>query len=146
MQSCRDAVTQITALSGVRVEALSRWYDSAPIPAGDQPRYVNGVAALQAEGTPEWLLGALQRIEAVAGRVRGAANAARMLDLDIVDMNGMVRTAPDPVLPHPRTHLRGFVLHPLRDVAPGWVHPVLGQTVETLIAALPAQDIAPLKD
>jgi 2-amino-4-hydroxy-6-hydroxymethyldihydropteridine diphosphokinase len=146
LQACRDAVRAIAALPGVRLSALSRWYDSAPEPAGDQPRFINGVAALDGAGTPEGLLGALQRIEAAAGRVRGAVNAARVLDLDIVDMHGLVRPAPDPVLPHPRAHLRGFVLYPLRDVAPGWVHPVWGSPIDDLIAGLPPQDIAALPD
>ena len=53
-----------------------------------------------------------------------------------------VREAPDPILPHPRAHLRRFVLMPLADVAPGWVHPVLGVTVEALIAALPDQGVS----
>jgi 2-amino-4-hydroxy-6-hydroxymethyldihydropteridine diphosphokinase len=73
-------------------------------------------------------------------------NAARTLDLDIVAMDGLVREAPDPQLPHPRAHLRAFVLLPLRDVAPGWVHPVLGRRVEALLAALPPQDIRPVNE
>ncbi len=93
---------------------------------------------------PEALLAELQAIERRAGRVRGAVNAARTLDLDIVDMNGLRRCAPDPVLPHPRAHLRAFVLLPLRDVAPDWIHPVLGARVGTLLEALPPQDIRPL--
>ena len=56
-------------------------------------------------------------------------------------MGAMVRDKPDPVLPHPRAHERGFVLLPLRDVAPGWVHPRLGRGVDALIAELPAQAI-----
>ncbi|MCX7385000.1 MAG: 2-amino-4-hydroxy-6-hydroxymethyldihydropteridine diphosphokinase, partial [Alphaproteobacteria bacterium] len=76
-------------------------------------------------------------IEARAGRVRGAANAARTLDLDIIDIAGLRRDTPAPILPHPRAHERGFVLRPLADVAPGWVHPRLGRTVEDLLATLP---------
>jgi 2-amino-4-hydroxy-6-hydroxymethyldihydropteridine diphosphokinase len=53
----------------------------------------------------------------------------------------MVREAPDPVLPHPRAHLRAFVLLPLADVYPDWVHPVLRTSVAALIAGLPAQQI-----
>jgi 2-amino-4-hydroxy-6-hydroxymethyldihydropteridine diphosphokinase len=83
----------------------------------------------------------LQACEARAGRLRGAANAARPLDLDIIDMGGMVRDAPDPVLPHPRAHLRAFVLRPLRDVAPGWVHPRLGVTVSALLEGVAEQDV-----
>jgi 2-amino-4-hydroxy-6-hydroxymethyldihydropteridine diphosphokinase len=86
----------------------------------------------------------LQAIEARAGRVRGLPNAARTLDLDIIDLNGLVRDAPDPVLPHPRAHLRGFVLLPLADVAPAWVHPRLTVGVAALLAALPPYDVVRL--
>jgi 2-amino-4-hydroxy-6-hydroxymethyldihydropteridine diphosphokinase len=80
--------------------------------------------------------------------VRGAPNAARTLDLDIIDCNGAIRdVGPDgagPVLPHPRAHERAFVLLPLRDLAPEWRHPTLGRRVAELVAALPSQDIGPL--
>jgi 2-amino-4-hydroxy-6-hydroxymethyldihydropteridine diphosphokinase len=56
----------------------------------------------------------------------------------------MVRAAPDPVLPHPRAHLRAFVLIPLLDVAPWWVHPVLGRSARDLLAELPAQGVQPI--
>ena len=56
-------------------------------------------------------------------------------------MDTLVREAPDPILPHPRAHERRFVLMPLADVAPAWVHPVLAQTVAALIAALPDQGV-----
>ena len=93
---------------------------------------------------PAVLLQRLMALEAAAGRVRGAPNAPRVLDLDIVAMGDTVRRAPDPVLPHPRAHERAFVLVPLAEVAPGWVHPVLARSVEALIAALPAQDVRAL--
>jgi 2-amino-4-hydroxy-6-hydroxymethyldihydropteridine diphosphokinase len=92
---------------------------------------------------PEWLLQELQAIEARFGRVRGAANAARTLDLDIIDMNGVIRAVPDPVLPHPRAHLRAFVLRPILDVAPGWHHPALQSSVTSMLVDLPQQDIEP---
>ena len=90
---------------------------------------------------PAELLAVLQRIEQQSGRRRGVANAARTLDLDIVAMCDLVRSAPDPVLPHPRAHLRAFVLQPLADLLPHWVHPVSGQKLADLIAALPPQVI-----
>ncbi len=134
--SCLRAVREIDRLAGLRVSAVSRWYRSAPVPRAAQPDYANGVVRLAGSLEPAALLEALQRIEARAGRVRGAANAARTLDLDVIDMGGMVRDAPDPVLPHPRAHLRPFVLLPLRDVAPRWREPRSGRSVETLLAAL----------
>jgi 2-amino-4-hydroxy-6-hydroxymethyldihydropteridine diphosphokinase len=79
--------------------------------------------------------------------VRGEPNAARTLDLDIIAMGQggqLIRTAPDPILPHPRAHQRAFVLVPLLDVAAGWVHPVLRRGVDAMLGALAPQAIRTL--
>ena len=153
LETCRRAAAALDALPGLRLRGLSRWFATAPVlPAGtaapDQSQYVNAVAHLAPRHgggiDPAALLEHLMALEAAAGRVRGAANAPRVLDLDIVAMGDLVRDAPDPILPHPRAHLRAFVLVPLAEVAPGWVHPVLMQSVEALIAALPPQDVQAL--
>ncbi len=74
-------------------------------------------------------------------------NEARVLDLDLVACNDDVLASPGLVLPHPRLHQRAFVLMPLREVAPDWVHPVLNTSVDDLIAALPpGQAIKPGED
>jgi 2-amino-4-hydroxy-6-hydroxymethyldihydropteridine diphosphokinase len=83
------------------------------------------------------LLAALQALEMAAGRQRPFPNAPRTLDLDLISLDDIVRPVPDPVLPHPRAHLRRFVLLPLADVAPGWRHPGLGQGIAEMLAALP---------
>ena len=93
---------------------------------------------------PAALLARLLEVEAMCGRERSTPNAARTLDLDIIAIGELVRDAPDPILPHPRAHLRAFVLAPLADVAPHWVHPVLGRTAAELLADLPAQEIKTL--
>lgn len=144
--TCRAAAAALDALPGLRLRGLSRWYQTAPIPKSAQPDYINGIAHLAGEAEPAALLAALQAIEARAGRTRFAPNEARTLDLDIIAMGTLVRRAPDPVLPHPRAHERQFVLVPLADVAPGWVHPVLARTVELLIALLPDQGVRPAAD
>ena len=135
--TCQRAVAAMRDIPGVRLVAVSRWYGTAPVPPSAQPDYVNGVARLEGDIAPAVLLARLQAIEAAEGRRRGAPNAARTLDLDIIVMGDLVRAAPDPILPHPRAHLRRFVLAPLAEVAPGWVHPVLHRPVEALIAGLP---------
>ena len=141
--ACRAAAEALRALPGLRVQAVSRWYQTAPLPPSGQPDYVNGVVRLEGAADPAWLLARLHGIEARGGRRRGARNAARTLDLDLIDMDGMVRDSPDPVLPHPRAHLRAFVLVPLADVAPDWTHPRLRHSVTELIAGLPSQGIRP---
>ena len=131
--------------AGVRVVARSRWYDSAAWPDPSQPRYWNAVVAVETALGPPALLALLHRVEEAFGRVRGKRNAPRTVDLDLLDHDGGVRNGPEaPILPHPRMTERGFVLLPLRDVAPDWRHPVTGATVDALISALPpGQDARP---
>lgn len=139
--TCRAAALALDDLPGLRLEALSPWYATTPIPASDQPPYVNGVARLSGDAEPGWLLGRLLAIEAMAGRARSVPDAARALDLDLIAVGDLVRDAPDPILPHPRAHLRAFVLVPLRDVAPSWVHPRLGLDVTQLLKPLSPQGV-----
>ncbi len=133
---------------GMRLVGLSRWFETAPVPPSGQPPYVNAVASLLVEPgaaiDPAALLERLMAVEAACGRERSTPNAARTLDLDIIGIGDLVREAPDPILPHPRAHLRAFVLAPLADVAPDWVHPVLRRSAATLLAELAPQDIRPL--
>ncbi|MEO9190847.1 MAG: 2-amino-4-hydroxy-6-hydroxymethyldihydropteridine diphosphokinase [Acetobacteraceae bacterium] len=133
---CRRAAEALDGLPGLRLRGLSRWWRTTPVPASDQPDYVNGVALLAGEADPADLLAALHAIEARFGRRRSVANAARTLDLDLIAMGGLIRAAPDPVLPHPRAHEREFVLGPLAEVAPGWMHPGRGLSVEMLLSRL----------
>jgi 2-amino-4-hydroxy-6-hydroxymethyldihydropteridine diphosphokinase len=149
LDTARWAAAALDALPGLRLRALSRWYLTEPVPPSGQPPYVNAIADLAvvpggAEPDPATLLDWLQGLEAEAGRVRRERNSARPLDLDIVAMGeggAMVRTTPDPVLPHPRAHLRAFVLVPLCDVAPDWVHPVAHCSLSRLLECLPHQGI-----
>ena len=130
---------------GIAVLARSRLYDSAPWPPSEQARYVNAVARVATALAPAALLDVLHRIEAEAGRVRGAPNAARPLDLDLLDYDGLLEVGP-PALPHPRLHERGFVLSPLAELAPDWRHPGLGLSVATLLERLaPAARAVPLE-
>jgi 2-amino-4-hydroxy-6-hydroxymethyldihydropteridine diphosphokinase len=131
-----EAALRAIAEGPASVRRRSRFYRTAPVPASDQPDFVNAVALLETGLSPRALLAALHAIEREFGRQRGVRHAARTLDLDLLAFDERV-SAPgeEPVLPHPRLHERGFVLYPLRDVAPGWRHPRLGADVETLLRA-----------
>jgi 2-amino-4-hydroxy-6-hydroxymethyldihydropteridine diphosphokinase len=140
-QTLEAALVRLEA-SGVHIAARSRWYRTAPVPASDQPWFVNGIARVETALDPPALLALLRRIEGEFGRRRTVRNAARTLDLDIIDYDGRVENGADLVVPHPRMQDRAFVLLPLAEIAAGWRHPILGESVETLIAALPAEQKA----
>lgn len=131
------AVTALPA-AGVHILRRSRWYWSAPVPPSDQPDFVNGVMEVECPLRPAALLKALHAVEAAFGRERSARDAARILDLDLLDYRGQVSDGNDgPILPHPRMHLRAFVLRPLAELAPDWRHPVFLRSAADLLAALP---------
>jgi 2-amino-4-hydroxy-6-hydroxymethyldihydropteridine diphosphokinase len=123
---------------GVRVVGRSGWYRSEPVPASVQPWFVNAVASIATAIAPVPLLDLLQAVEARFGRVRGAVNAARMIDLDMLDYDGRIIASARLVLPHPRLAERRFVLAPLAELVPSWRHPLSGSTAAELLAALPA--------
>lgn len=140
----------------------SAFYQTSAFPADSGPDFVNAAAAFFTTMPGPDLLQALHEIEAEAGRTRDVRWGPRTLDLDLIAVGDVV--APDRIiqarwrdlptdrqmhdapteliLPHPRMQDRSFVLVPLNDVAPDWIHPVLGQTVAEMLAALPAADRA----
>lgn len=137
-QTLKAALEHLAKDGRVSIKAVSSFYETAPVPVSDQPWYVNGVARVETDLSAHDLLVQLHDVESEFGRVRRERNAARVIDLDLIaygreliDEDGGIQ------VPHPRMVERAFVLLPLRDVAPGWVHPVLGRTVEGLISDLP---------
>jgi 2-amino-4-hydroxy-6-hydroxymethyldihydropteridine diphosphokinase len=123
---------------GVAVCDVSAFYRSPAWPDPCDPPFVNAVARVETPRGPADLLRVLKELELAFGRSAAPQNAPRPLDLDILDYEAIVQAGP-PVLPHPRLEERGFVLIPLRDVAPGWRHPVSGLDVTALVSALPRQ-------
>ena len=136
-----DAALAAVALQAAEVLGVSPFYRTRPVPASDQPWFVNAVAHVATGQSPKELLATLHRIEDEFGRVREVRNEPRVIDLDLLDYNRRILPE-NPVLPHPRLHQRAFVLLPLRDLAPDWRHPITGQAISQLIAELPADQIA----
>jgi len=134
--ACEAAYARLEA-RGVRLPRCSPFYETAPVPVSDQPWYVNGVAVAETALPPAALLALLHEVEAEMGRVRTVRNAPRVIDLDLLAYDDVVEEG-NLTVPHPRLRDRAFVLLPLRDVAPGWRHPVSGQSVSEMIARLPA--------
>lgn len=142
----------------LKLHAVSRWYRTAAYPSGSGPDFLNGVACLKTQLNAVQVLEHLHAVEQKMGRKRDGRWGPRVIDLDLLDAGGQVlpdlptyenwrdlpptrqiSDAPDTlILPHPRLHERSFVLFPLRDVAPDWIHPVSGKSVSELINELPA--------
>ena len=126
------------ARNGIRIDAVSALYKTPAWPDPADPQFDNAVAQIETAYSPRELMDILHKIELLYGRTRGAENAPRTLDIDLIDYHGRVEAGP-PTLPHPRVAQRGFVLLPLSEIAPDWRHPVSGLSVVELIAALPEE-------
>lgn len=133
VEQVRRALAELNQIGGTRVMRQSALYRSAPVGPGDQPDYVNAVACLITTLGPLALLLELQSIERRHGRVRGAERwAARTLDLDLLLFDDFSLNTPQLTVPHPRLHERGFVLVPLREIAPELHVPGHGPVTELL--------------
>ena len=133
------AFDALAAWPGLALLGRSALYRSAPVDAGG-PDYVNAVAALDSRLTPLDLLRALQSLETRFGRERPYPNAPRTLDLDLLLHGDTCLATPELSLPHPRLHLRAFVLRPLIELAPGLSLPGHGP-LQALLPAVADQAI-----
>jgi 2-amino-4-hydroxy-6-hydroxymethyldihydropteridine diphosphokinase len=133
---CIEAATaQLAQLSCAPIQR-SHLYDTTPMYLEEQPRFVNTVVRLQTDLDPDRLLARLLDIETSLGRVRAERNGPRVIDLDLLLWDNLVRETEALILPHPRLHERPFVLRPLLDLDPGLRHPTLDRRVDELWAEL----------
>jgi 2-amino-4-hydroxy-6-hydroxymethyldihydropteridine diphosphokinase len=133
-----EALRRLAALG--TVSAVSNFHATEPVGYVDQPRFVNAAALLETTLSPLDLLHKLLAIEHAMGRDRANAppKGPRVIDLDLLLYANEVMETKELVLPHPAMHERSFVLEPLNEIAPRWIHPTLDRDVSSLLAAITA--------
>ena len=133
----REAVRRVGELGYVR--GVSSFYRTAPVGYTEQPEFTNAALLLQTDLEPVELMRALLEVERGMGRDRSAAVPAkgpRIIDLDLLLLDGIVLNTPELTLPHPAMAERRFVLEPLNEIAPEMRDPVSGRTVAEMLAGV----------
>ena len=118
------------------IKKISNFYETPSYPNEKLPKFLNvGVFGTFYENSQE-LRKIISLIEKKIGRIKTKKNDPRVCDIDIVDFNGFVKKKGLIILPHPRSHVRNFVLYPIQEIDPNWIHPILKKNVDFLIKEL----------
>ena len=125
----------------IKVTYQSSWYESQPIPKSDQPNFFNCIVFANTLLNELDVLKSLHKIEHKLGRRRKVVNEPRVIDLDLIDYSNKILKNNQIIIPHPRAHKRRFVMEPLAELDPNWVHPTLKRDVCTILKKLNNQNI-----
>ena len=136
-QNCKKAIELVNKSESVNVTAQSSLYESQPVGKTNQPWFVNSTIEVYTKLGPEELLQYLLNIEQEFGRVRKEKWGARIIDLDILDFEGLIIDSKTLILPHPEMKKRRFVLEPLSEIAGETIHPLEKKMISDLLKELP---------
>ena len=145
LSNCLKAIELIRGIPGCRIIAQSDFYRTEPVGVEGQEWYLNGVISLSTSISARELLQSLLDIETGMGRKRKGKWDPRIIDLDILLFGDDAINEEGLIIPHPRMHVRRFVMEPLVRLAPDLIHPVLGKSMAGLLAGLSGQGQAVLR-
>ena len=140
IETCNKAISLFQNYS-IKVLKQSKWYNSEPIPKSNQPIFFNCVVIATTILSEYYVLKVLHKIESEFGRRRNEINEPRSIDLDLIDYSNKVLNNKNLTLPHPRAHLRKFVMGPLAEIKPDWIHPILKVNVLDILKKLDKQKV-----
>ena len=122
--------------SKLKIKKISNFYETPSYPNKKLPRFVNIGLLAEYNFSYTKLIKETSLIEKKIGRVKSKKNDPRVCDIDIIDFNGLIKKNKVLKLPHPRSHIRNFVLYPIKEIDPRWIHPVFKKNVDFLINEL----------
>tara|TARA_B100001093_G_scaffold496548_1_gene542353 strand:- start:1028 stop:1537 length:510 start_codon:yes stop_codon:yes gene_type:complete len=115
---------------------ISSFYETPSYPNKNDPRFINLCIKLETNLSAIDFLKEIKEIEIKLGRTRLKKNEPRTCDIDIIDYNGEIIKNNDLIVPHPKSHLRNFVIYPLREIEPNWTHPIFNKKIDSFFVEL----------
>ncbi len=124
---------QLLNVSNLKIEKISNFYETPSYPNQKFPKFLNVGILVNKNLNLLKLYKNINLIQKKIGRIKTKKNDPRVIDIDIVDFNGLIKDSKDLILPHPKAHLRNFVLYPILEIDPKWSHPILKKNAQFLI-------------
>ena len=115
---------------------ISSFYQTPSYPNNSEPKFINLCVKLESNLKANELLNEIKKIEKKLGRIRIKKNEPRTCDIDIIDFNGEIIKNDELIVPHPRLHLRNFVIYPLKEIEPNWLHPIFNKNIDSFFQEL----------
>ena len=127
---------ELISFDKIKITKTSSTYETPSYPNNKNPKFLNIGVAIKCNYSPLDLIEKFNKIEKKLQRVRGIKNQPRTCDIDLIDHEGMILKSKKLTIPHPKAHLRNFVLFPIKEISPTWIHPLLNKKIDFLIKKL----------
>ena len=127
---------QLLIEAKLKIEKISNFYETPSYPNQKLPKFLNIGVLVNKNLNILKLHKDINLIQKKMGRIKSKRNDPRVIDIDIIDYNGQIKDSKDLILPHPRSHLRNFVLYPILEIDPKWLHPIYRKNAQFFINKL----------
>jgi len=127
---------ELIRLENIKIIKLSSIYETPSYPNKKNPKFLNIGIEIKCKYSATNLIKKFNKIEKILQRTRGSKNQPRTCDIDLIDYDGKILNSKDLKTPHPKAHLRNFVLFPIKEISPTWIHPILNKRIDFLIKKL----------
>ena len=127
---------ELLRLENIKIIKLSSIYETPSYPNKKNPKFLNIGISIKCKYSPANLIKKFNKIEKILHRTRGLKNQPRTCDIDLIDYDGKILNSKNLKIPHPKAHLRNFVLFPIKEISSTWIHPILNKRIDFLIKKL----------